>query len=131
MRTFFLLVIVAIVTAMTVWFATGFFREMTGKREWSILQALVEANRNTPAKDRVTIRTALASGEYNAIGITSDNGQTVWMLARCYGPPYVKALPLSATEMNRVRITHSDLEKIRGSVRISEEVELFLINSLP
>jgi hypothetical protein len=97
--------------------------ELANKPEWSTLQSVQSKYVGESSDDPIF----LTVGSYDLIGIKSlDRPSRTWLLAKPLVSPLVKTMP----QENKVRISQSDFDKIKSTVKLNEETEIFLRNSI-
>ncbi len=97
--------------------------DLANKPEWSALQAIELRYRSDESSDLILTQV----GSYDVIGIKSPSEVSrTWVLASPHVVPRLKILPMEF----KVRIIQSDFEIIKNSVKLNEETELFLRNSI-
>jgi hypothetical protein len=97
--------------------------ELANKPEWSALQSVQAKSINEPSDGPVFVNV----GSYNVVGVKSrDDGTVTWLLASPLVSPFLKIMP----KENKVRISKFDFEKIKATVKLNKETEVFLRNSV-
>jgi hypothetical protein len=65
--------------------------------------------------------------KYDMIGVSSPDGNSrIWILANPTVIPRLKVMPSDS----KIRISRADFEKIKSAVKLNEETETFLANSV-
>lgn len=102
--------------------------ELLNYQEWSILQSLELKHRGAP--DGLIIAKDVSGTSYDAVRLTTKDGAShLWVLTNAWYEPKIKTMP-GLGEVGKVRMDAAQLASIRSRLRMNEDVELFLRNSV-
>jgi hypothetical protein len=99
--------------------------ELANKVEWSVLQAIESAAGNDIVTG-VRVERDYADSGYDVVRIPDMDGSLRWILTNAEGRPRVKVMPTPA----RLRLSVKDYDTIRSQVRLSPELDAFLLDAV-
>lgn len=110
-----------------IYFADWQDNELANKPEWSSLQIAEAKYRDDKTEGVMFIFADNKDQKFDLIGIkNSASGSRSWLIANPQRSPLVKILPLDV----KIRISKEQLEKIITSVKLNQETQIFLKNSV-